>query len=598
MEKATFVKKRMLKAYLIMAIAIFIIIGRVGYWQIVQGELLKEEAFNQQTRDFITPSVRGNILDRNGKKLAASVKLKSVECITKYLKDKKVDYEEYSKKISEILEMDKDEVYSILTSDKKYPTIKRWISHKQAEELKKADLKGIVIYKDTKRTYPYDSLASQILGNTDKEGNGKAGIEMKFNEYLKGIPGRSVKIMSDHEVELPYTDSKIIKPIDGYNVVLTIDEVIQNYIEKIADETMMKHRAKNVSIIVMEPKSGEILGMASKPDYNPNNRIYLNYDPVRPWLTLNENDLKRINSIPWNEKKDTVLHRWKSSNISMLYDPGSTFKLITAASALEENIVNLNETYNCDGFTHVDGQRIRCWIYPRKHGEQTLYEAIQNSCNPALVEIATRLNKENFYKYMTDFGYGKYTAIDLLDEVKGIVTIPENMNNVELATISFGQGITATPMQVLTSISSFANDGSLMKPMIVKKLTDSNNKVIKTYEPETIKKVVSKQTADTMLDILESVVTDGTGKSAHVNGYRVGGKSGTSQKLIDGKYGDKYIASFVAVAPINNPKISVLVVVDEPQSDDDHGGAVAGPVVKEIIQHTLHHLGVRPEHAE
>lgn len=594
--KVTLVKKRLIYTYIIMALVVFAGIARVGYIQIVQGEGFKELAFSQQTRDALVPAKRGNILDRTGKKLAASITLYSVQCMPEHIKKENAD--EYSKIIADILEMDKSKVYEFLTSEMKYVNIKKWIEHDKADTLKKANLKGIFVYKDSKRTYPYDSLASQIIGNTDSEGNGGAGIEMVYNKYLTGIPGRSVKIISSKGVELPYTNSKIYDPIDGYDIVLTIDESIQHYIEDLAEETMRTHSAKNVSILVMNTNSGEILGMSSKPDYNPNNRTYLNYHPKKPWLRLSENDLVKINSLPWNEKSKSVYSNWTSPIINEPYDPGSTFKIITAASAIEENLVSQDETFICNGSVAVDGQVIKCWNYPKSHGEQSLYEVIQNSCNPALVEIGSRLNKERLYKYTTNFGFGKSTDIELTGEANGIVRHPDNMNNVDLATISFGQGITTTQLQLLTSISAFANDGKLMKPFIVKRIIDENDTVIESFEPEVVSKVVSKQTADTMLDILESVVTDGTGRNAYVKGFRVGGKSGTSQKLVNNTYGENYVSSFVSIAPINNPEIAVLVTIDEPKGEEYHGGVIAGPVSSKVVQHTLHILGIRPEYIE
>lgn len=591
------VKPRIIVSSIFIFLSLLFLVFRVGYLQIVNGQALKVQANRQYTSDHVVIPKRGNIYDRNKKKLATNIGLDTIEVIPQFI-DKELK-RDYAKKLSEILELDEESVYGIINSNKRSAVLKRWIDSDTSEILKEANLRGVLIIDDTKRYYPFGSLASLILGNTNIDNVGQYGIENTFNDELTGIPGRAIRFTyaNKRDFELPYTNGKTYEAEDGLGVVLTIDEVIQNYSDKLADSALIEYQAKRVSILVMDPKTGDLLSMSSKPDYNPNDRAKILYNPETPWIPLSENELNKINSLPWSEKENYIYNNWRNFNVNGTYEPGSTFKLITTAAALEENRVNLTEKFFCDGYaTQIKGANIKCWSYRNPHGEQTLAEALQNSCNEVLVELALRLGNEKLYEYTKSFGFGNKTNIDLPGEELGIVRTPNNMNDVELATISFGQGINVTPIQLITAISSFGNDGNLMKPRIVKALIDEAGNEVDNIDPEVVRKVVSNETAYDLLAMMETVVTEGTGKNAYIPGYRVGGKTGTAQKIINGKYDEeKFIASFVAIAPINNPQLAVLVIVDEPGNGENYGGKLAAPIARDIIRRSLNYLDIKPE---
>lgn len=590
------IKRRLIAMIIIVFLIMLGLITRLGYLQIVKGEELKKETLEQSTRDIQVKAKRGIIYDRKGKKLATSISNYTVRCWPSVIEDE--DKREYSKKIADILEMDEEQVYKIITSNRDSLELKRWIDKEKAEVLRNERLDGIEIEDDIKRYYPYGKFAANLLGNTNRDSIGQYGIERTYNKYLTGTPGRWIKAVDGKKRELPNNYGRLYEPVDGLNVVLTIDEAIQHFAEKAAQEALVANKAKRVSILVMEPKTGDMLAVASLPEYDPNNRNELLYDPKQPWISLSEEQIDQWNKQEWKQKESILFDSWKNFAIDGIYEPGSTFKIITAAAGLEENVVTPESKFYCDGYvTQVKGANIKCWRYYRPHGEQTLIEGLQNSCNEVIVDIGLRLGKESLYKYIKAFGFGEKTDIDVNGEEAGIVRSPENMREVNLATVSFGQGISVTPIQLITAVSSLANDGNLIEPRVADKLVDQEGNIVQTFEPKVKRKVISKETSDTMLEILESVVSEGSGKNAYLPGYRVGGKTGTAQKIKDGKYEDGYyIASFVGIAPVNDPKIAVLVIIDEPAGTEDYqGGKIAAPVAREVIKDTLNYLDVPPQ---
>lgn len=578
-------KRRLIGSLLIVSIAVFALITRLGVIQIVNGEELKKEALEQWTRGIPIKAKRGVIYDRNGKKLAVSINRDTVWCRPADVKDAK----NTAKTLSEILQLDEEETYEKITSNSSIIKIKQWIEKEESAALRKAKLNGIEIAEDNKRFYPFGSFASYILGHTNIDQVGQYGVEKAYDKYLTGIPGKWVKTTDAVGRQLPYNNEALYEAKDGLSAVLTIDETIQHFAEKAALETMVTHNAKHVSIIIMEPNTGDILALATKPDYDPNEpRIPTDEALAREWENITQDELNK----KWYDM-------WRNYPITDNYEPGSTFKIITAAAGLEENVVTPESQFHCDGFVRqvkTGSRPIRCWRYYNPHGSQTFVEGVQNSCNEVFVEVGLRLGAEKFYEYIRAFGFGESTGISLPGETSGIVTIPEYIKEVNLATISFGQGIAVTPIQLVTAISAVANGGNLMEPRIVKELADAEGNVVHTYEPEIKRKVISEETSKTLLKILESVVSEGTGKNAYVPGYRVGGKTGTAQKVIDGRYADgKYIASFAAVAPTDDPKIAMLVIIDEPSNGAYYGGQIAAPVASQVIKETLNYLGVEPE---
>lgn len=552
---------------------------RLFQLQILKSEELKKGALEQWTRAIDIKSKRGIIYDRKGKKLAVSITAYTVWATPAEIKEPK----DTAKQIALVLDMDEELVYEKITKNVSTEKIKQWITKEEATELRKLNIRGVSVVDDNKRYYPYGNFASYILGFTDIDNNGLYGVEKTYNKYLTGIPGKWVKTTDAANRQLPYDGEKIYDATDGYSLVLTIDETIQHFAEKAAYQAFLENKAKNVSIMVMDPFTGDILALANKNDYDPNNpRDPLDKSVKEEWEKLNQEELQK----KWFEM-------WRNFAINDIYEPGSTFKMVVAAAALENNPDIINSHYYCDGSVRdIKGVVLNC---TSKHGSQTFSEAIHNSCNVALVNIGRQLGKEKLLKYIKAFGFGENTGIDLNGEQKGIVPSgPEVIKEVNLATMSYGHGIAVTPIQIVNALSTISNGGNLLKPRIVKEIIDSEGNIIKSFAPESRRKVISGETSKTMLNILKGVVEEGSGKRAYIPGYRVGGKTGTALKIINGKYAPgKYIASFAAVAPTDDPKIAMLVVIDEP-SFVYYGGTIAGPVIKNVMEDTLNYLEVEP----
>lgn len=579
-------KKRLLFAFLVVVLLSFFLILRLGYIQLVQGEELKKGALEQWTKSIEIKAKRGTIYDRNGKELAISVSSHTVWASPADIKNP----EETAKKVAEVLELEEEEVYEKITKNVNVIKIKQWISMEETKKLRELNLPGIEIVDDNKRFYPYGAFASYILGFTDIDNNGLYGIERTYDKYLSGASGRWVKTEDARGVEMPYGGEKVYEPENGLNVVLTIDETIQHFAEKAAKETLERTKAKNVAILMMEPKTGDILALANLPQYDPNNpREPLEPELKAKWENLSQEELEK----EWYDM-------WRNFSINDSYEPGSTFKVIVTAAALEEGVVDVDSHFYCSGFVRdVPGAVLKCARWYNPHGSQNLKEGLENSCNVVFVDVGRRLGKEKLYEYIKAFGFGEPTGIELTGEQGGI--IPANtdiIKEVNLATMSYGHGIAVTPIQLLTAVSAIANGGKLMAPRLVSKLIDDEGNVVKTIEPIVKRQVISEATAKTVLDMMEGVVSNGTGSNAYVPGYRVAGKTGTAQKIIDGRYAPgKYIGSFVAIAPADDPKIAVLVIVDEPEGVY-YGGSVAAPVAGDLIEETLNYLEVEPKYTE
>ncbi|MCF6466504.1 penicillin-binding transpeptidase domain-containing protein [Clostridium sp. Cult2] len=579
-------KKRLIFIFIVVIVVIFSLIVRLGYIQIATGEELKKGALEQWTKGIEIKSKRGIIYDRNGKKLAISVSSYTVWASPADI----TNPEETAKQVAEVLGMEEKVVYEKIIKKSNVEKIKQWITKEEAKTLRNLGLSGIEVVDDNKRYYPYEDFASYIIGFTDIDNYGLYGIEKTYDKYLSGTPGRWVKTEDAKGRQMPYDGERIYDAEDGLNVVLTIDETIQHFVEKAAMESLITNKAKNVSILVMEPNNGDILAMTTLPQYNPNNpREPLDEEEKKVWENLSDEELKK----EWYDM-------WRNFAINDAYEPGSTFKTIVAAAALEENIVNVNSNFYCNGFVRdIPGEVLKCARWYNPHGAQTLREGIENSCNVVFVDLGRRLGKEKLYKYIKAFGFGEKTGIELTGEQGGIIPINTDViREINVATMSYGHGVAVTPIQLINAVSAIANGGNLMKPRLVSQLIDNEGNVIIENKPEVRRQVISKATSDTMLDLMEGVVSKGTGSNAYVPGYKVAGKTGTAQKIIDGRYAPgKYIGSFVAVAPATNPKIAVLVIVDEPEGIY-YGGSVAAPVAGKIIEETLSYLEIKPEFTE
>lgn len=560
-----------------------LLIGRLGFLQIVRGEELKKGALEQWTKGITIKSKRGIIYDRNGKKLALSVSASTVWASPPDIKDP----ERTAKEVARVLNLDEEYVYEKITKRVGTEKIKQWITNEEAQELRKLKLPGIEIVDDNKRYYPYGNFAAHVLGFTNIDNNGLEGLEHTYDDYLTGVPGRWIKTTDAASRQLPFDDEKIYEASDGLSIVTTIDEAIQHFVEKAAEKALILNKAKKVTIIAMEPQTGDILALANKPDYDPNNpRESLDEELKESWANLSQDELLE----KWYEM-------WRNTAISDVYEPGSTFKIITAAAALEENIAKPDSHYYCNGFIRdIKGVVLRCSQWYNPHGPQTLVEGMNNSCNIVFVNLGRQVGRDLLLKYIKAFGFGETTGIDLNGEQGGIVPQnPESIREVNLATMSYGHGVAVTPIQLVNAVAAIANGGNLMEPRLVKELIDSEGNIVKSFDPVVKRKVLSESTSKTMLEMLEQVVRDGTGTKAYIPGMRVGGKTGTAQKIIDGKYAPgKYIASFAAVAPVDDPKIALLVIIDEPSAGQYYGGTIAAPVAKEILEETLNYLEVTP----
>ncbi len=579
-------RKRLKFAIFVVTLIVFFLGYRLIRVQVIEGSEYRRGAMQQWTKAINLKSDRGVIYDRKGRKLAVNV-----TSFTAWASPSDVNNpEETALKLGPILKIDSTKIYENLTKESSVVKLKQWITREEAEMVRELDLEGISIVDDSKRYYPFGNFASYVLGFTDIDNNGLYGIEKVYDEYLTGVPGVWVKATDRDNRQLPYGGEKIYNPEDGTSVVLTIDETIQGFAEEAAEETLIKNQAKSVSIIVMDPNTGEVLALANKPDYDPNN----------PRMSLDENVNTQWESLTFDEQQQKWYELWRNYAINDIYEPGSTFKIVTAAAALEEASANLNTHYYCNGFIRdIPGVVLRCSSWYDPHGDQDFSTAFSNSCNVAFVNMARDLGKEKMFEYIKAFGFGEVTGIDLLGEQKGIIPSgTESIREVNLATLSYGHGIAVTPIQMINAISVIGNGGNLMTPYIVKSLLDSDSRIIESYEPENKRQVISKTTSEELLDMLELTVLEGTGRRAYVPGYRVGGKTGTAQKIIDGRYVDgKYISSFGGLAPVDDSKIAVLVIVDEP-TGIYYGGTVAGPAAASVIEKTLNYLEVPRKYTE
>ncbi|MGM0396379.1 MAG: penicillin-binding transpeptidase domain-containing protein [Bacillota bacterium] len=577
-DKST--KRRLKFALVVVTLIVFFLGYRLIRVQVIEGADYKRGALQQWTKAINLKSDRGIIYDRKGRKLVVNVTSFTVWASPTDVKEP----EQAAMMLESILQIDSERIYESLKKDSSVVKLKQWITRDEAEKIRGLEITGISIIDDNKRYYPFGNFASYVIGFTDIDNNGLYGIERVYDEYLSGVPGVWVKATDRDNRQLPYGSEKVYNPKDGTSVVLTIDETIQGFAEEAAQEALIKNKAKSVSIIVMDPHTGEILAMANKPDYDPNN----------PRMSLDEETNSQWETMPFDERQKMWFELWRNYAINDLYEPGSTFKIVTAAAALEEATADLNTHYYCNGFIRdIPGVVLRCSSWYNPHEDQDFSEAFSNSCNVAFVNMARDLGKEKLYEYIKAFGFGEVSGIDLLGEGSGIIPADtEVIREVNLATLSYGHGIAVTPIQMVNAIAVVGNGGNLMTPHIVKSLVDSDGRVIRSFPPDTRRQVISETTSNEILDMLELTVLEGTGRKAYVPGYRIGGKTGTAQKIIDGRYVEgKYISSFGGVAPVDDPKLAVLVIVDEP-TGIYYGGTVAGPPAAYVIENTLNYMEI------
>ena len=581
-------KKRIRNILFIAFLLMTLLIGRIGFIQFVQGKELSEMAYEQQTLDRSINPKRGTIYDRTGENILAVSS--TVETVTVNPGNiKKEDKEKVAKKLSEIFELDYETVLKKVTKRSSIETIVKKIDKEKTDTLRtwmneNNITEGINIDEDTKRYYPNNNLASQIIGFCGSDNQGLDGIEAKYDETLSGTKG-SIKRHTDAKGgEIGTEGENYIPAIDGNDLILTIDMNIQSIIEKHLKEACIDNICTDGgNIVVMNPKNGDILGMATYPSYNLNEPFEAYTDELKQnWDSMSQED-----------KTKSLQTVWRNRAITDTYEPGSTFKTITASAALEEGIVtdiDKQGEFTCTGGIEIAGVRIKCWRYYRPHGAESLRQALMNSCNPVFIGLGQKIGVTKYFEYLKKFGLLEITGVDLPGEANSIFIKQEKAGPVELATISFGQRFEITPLQLVTAVSAIANGGTLVKPKVVKKIVDSQTGEITEVETQTKGTAISKETSEKVLSMMESVVSEGTGKNAKVAGYRIGGKTGTSE---DGVNTNKYVTSFLGVAPIEDPQVVMLITLYNPTGEGGHqGGGVAAPLGGKIFSEILPYLEV------
>ena len=582
---------RVLYTFTAFAIILSLLCVRLVFLQVIDRNHLQKLALEQQTRDSAVASKRGTLYDRNGKVLAQSSNAYTITANPNEIRKAKKDASEIALKLSDALKIEKEKIDELLAKEVNHVTIKRKVEDSEATLVRELGLTGVYLQEDSKRYYPYGSFAAHVLGFTGDDNQGLGGIEMVYDDELKGVPGRVIALKNALDTDMPYGEESHIDPQNGTNVVLTIDEAIQHFAEKHLETAYLEEKTlQGAAAIIMDVETGGILAMTTKPDFDLNN----------PFELVDETKKAEIQTIVDAAEKqkaysDALNSMWRNKAVVDSYEPGSTFKIITACMALEEGLVNDNSTFYCPGYKQVLGHRIRC-AHTQGHGMQSLADAVKNSCNPAFIEIGELVGNKTFKKYYEAFGFLDVTGFDIPGEANGVFYSDDQFNVVELATASFGQGPKITPLQMITAVSAVANGGKLMKPYIVKELVDDDGNTIHQTEPKIVRQVISEATSEKMCAMLENVVANGGGSNAYIKGYRVAGKTGTSEKVPRGN--GKYVASFIGFAPANDPKVCCLVTLDEPSNGEYYGGRIAAPVVGKILEDTLRYLKVEPQYTE
>ena len=590
--------KKMLALAIAFIVLFTLLLGRVAWLQFVDGPWLKEKEYSQSTSSSLISAKRGTIYDSGGKALAVSVEVDTIsvnpELIKAKGKDGKSDEEatEELKKnmaniFAEIFSLNSDDVYKKLTSSNSVETIASKVETDKVEQLENwleenKVTSGVNIDADVKRYYPYDNLASNVIGFCGSNNQGLDGIELSYDDVLKGTSGKLTTAIDVTRDAIPDKNEEYIAPENGSNIYLTIDSNIQTIAEKYLKQAVEENNCKNGgNVIIMDPKDGDILAMATYPDYNLN-------DPYTPNSSISEG----WDNLSNQEQTDKLYSMWRNRAVLDTYEPGSTFKVITASIGLEENVVETDteNDFFCSGYEEVADRQIKC-TSTSGHGKQTLRNALENSCNPALIQLGQRIGVSKFYDYLEAFGLFDNTGIDLPSEGTSGFWDEESVGPVELATMSFGQRFTITPIQLITAVSSIANEGKMVTPHVVEKIENPDTGTVTNVETKEVRQVISKETADKLKDMMKSVVEDGGGRYAQVKGYTIGGKTGTSEPDPNHPE-DGYIASFIAIAPVENTELVVLLTLYTPQTSNYYGGSIAAPAVSQILSEVLPYLDI------
>ena len=544
--------------------------GRLAYLMIVQSDYYGKKAQALHERERSIKAARGKIVDRNGIVLADNRSVCTVSVIHSQIRDP----ERVIAELAELLELPEDTVRKRVEKVSSIERISSNVPKETGDAILARQLEGVKVDEDYRRYYPYDSLASKVIGFTGGDNQGIVGLEVRYDDWLSGKDGKILTMTNAYGQELEQEGERRQEPVTGNQLTISMDCNLQMYCEQAAQKVMLEKNADEVSVILMNPQNGEIFAMVNVPEYNLNEPFTLNVETA--------SDLKE------SEKQDLLNQMWRNACINDTYEPGSTFKIITTAAALEQGVVTVNDSFYCPGYKIVEDRRIRCHK-TTGHGAETFTQGIMNSCNPVFIELGLRLGAENFYHYFEQFGLLRKTGIDLPGEAATIMHKKENIGQVELATISFGQSFQITPIQLVTTVSSLINGGTRVVPHFGVSVQNAEGETRKTFSYDETEGTVSTATSKTLCDLLEHVVSEGTGKKAAIEGFSIGGKTATSQTLPRSDH--KYIASFLGFAPAEEPQVIGLIVIDNPQGVY-YGGTVAAPVMKEIFENALPYLGI------
>lgn len=570
-------RKKIMIVFVAIMIVILFLVGRLVFLMIFCSEYYGTKAKELHQRERNIKAARGRILDCNGVVLADNKSVCTISVIHSQIEDKEKVIQVLSKELSK----EEKEVRKRVEKVSSIEIIAKNVDKSVGDAIREYGLCGVKIDEDYKRYYPFDSLASKVLGFTGSDNQGIIGLEVEYDTYLSGKPGKILTLTDARGIEINDSAEERQEPVNGYDVVTSLDLNIQRYVEQAADKVLKKKSADSVSIFVMSPQNGEILAMVNTPEFNLN----------EPY-TLNVTDTALAVD---NETKQNLLNQmWRNPCVSNTYEPGSTFKIITMAAGLEEGVVKLSDTFSCPGYKIVDDRRIKCHKVAG-HGAEDFTQAAMNSCNPVFIEVGLRLGVDNMYKYFEQFQLFGKTNVDLPGEASTIMHKKENVGNVELATVSFGQSFQITPLQLATTVSSIINGGTRITPHFGVRICDSDGNTVETLKYKTKENIISKETSAIVRQVLEKVVAEGTGKRAYVAGFHVGGKTATSQTLP--RSANKYIASFLGFAPTDNPQVLVLVIINNPQGIY-YGGTIAAPVAQEIFSNILPYLNIEYDEAE
>lgn len=574
MKNKTYNKKKILVVFVCAAVVIFTLVGRLIYLMVFDAKYYQKKAEALHEREREIKAARGEILDANGEVLATNKTVCTISVIHSQIREP----EKVIKALAEALEMDEDTVRRRVEKVSSMERVKTNVDKETGDTIRNMELDGVKVDEDFKRYYPHNELASKVLGFTGGDNQGIVGLEVKYEEYLKGVNGTILTTTDARGIELEGVAEDRVEPKAGNTLQISLDYNIQMYAQQMAEKVMEEKQAEKVGILLMNPQNGEILAMVNVPEFNLNEPFTLNTDGEEAGMSD-------------EQRQDALNQMWRNGCINDTYEPGSTFKIITASACLEEGVVKLEDQFSCPGYRVVEDRKIRCHKVGG-HGAETFIQGIQNSCNPVFIDIGLRLGVDDFYKYFRQFGLMDMTGIDLPGEAGTIMHKKENVGMVELATMSFGQSFQVTPMQMATTVSSLVNGGRRITPHFGVRVLDEDGKEVKEFRYEEKKNIVSKETSATMRMLLESVVSEGSGKNAYIEGYKIGGKTATSQTLP--RSANRYISSFIGFAPADNPQILGMCVIYDPQGVY-YGGTIAAPVVKNIFASILPYLGIEKE---